>query len=120
MKHKLKILLLDNNNERLRGSTSLMHCCGDCCIDPRLTINQHDYESNDYDVIFAHYSNKEVREYIVHDDWDSKNSVIVFFGGDFSTNKEKDPYESGVWWVSASYLEKKENICVLLQEVFEK
>lgn len=118
MINKLKILLLDNNSERLRSSTSLMHCCSDCCIDPKLTINQHDYESNNYDVIFAHYGNKEVRDYIADDDWSSNGAIIVVFSGGLSRDKKMDDY--GIWWVSATYLEKKENICALLEEVFEK
>ena len=50
MKNKLKILLLDNNSERLRSAALLIHCCGDFCINPKSTISQYDYESNDYDV----------------------------------------------------------------------
>ena len=118
MKNKLKILLIDNNSMRLRDSTSLIQCCGDFCINPKTTINQHDYETNDYSVIFAHLGNKEVRDYIVDDDWNSNGAIIVIFSGGLSKDKQMDDY--GVWWVSATYLEKRENICALLQEVFEK
>ena len=118
MKNKLKILLIDNNSMRLRDFALLMQCCGDYCINPKSTVSQNDYESSSYDVVFAHHNNKEVRDYIVDDDWSSNGAIIVIFSGSFSKDKEMDPY--GVWWVSASYLEKKENICVLLQEVFEK
>jgi len=118
MENKLKILLIDNNSMRLRGSTSLMQCCGDFCIDPKSTVSQNDYESSSYDVVFAHYGNKEVRDYIADDDWSSNGAVIIVFSGSLSKDKQMDDY--GVWWVSASYLEKKENICTLLSEVVEK
>jgi hypothetical protein len=118
MENKLKILLLDNNGERLRSTTSLIHCCGDFCINPKSTINKYDYESNYYDVIFAHYGNKEVRDYIADDDWNSNGAIIIIFSGSLSKDKQIDDY--GVWWISASYLEKKENICTLLREVIEK
>jgi len=118
MKNKLKILLLDNNSERLRSAALLIHCCGDFCINPKSTISQYEYESNDYDVIFAHYGNKEVRDYIADDDWNSNGATIIIFSGEFSKNKVMDDY--GIWWISAPYLEKKENICTLLQEVFKK
>lgn len=118
MKNKLKILLLDNNSMRLHDSILLIQCCGDFCINPKPTINQVDYESNNYDVIFAHLGNREVRDYIADEDWNSNGAVIVIFSGGLLKDKEMDRY--GVWWVSATYLEKKENICVLLEEVFEK
>ena len=116
--NKLKILLIDNNNMRLRDSTSLMQCCGDFCINPKLTVSQNDYESSSYDVVFAHYGNKEVRDYIADDDWNSNGAIVVIFSGSLSKDKHVDDY--GTWWVSASYLEKKENICAIFQEVFEK
>jgi len=117
MINKLKILLLDNNRSRLHNSSLLIQCCGDYCIDPKSSISRHDYESNDYDVIFAHYGNKEVEESIADSDWDSGGATIVFFSGGFLTPKVKD---EGFWYVSASYMEKRENICTLLKEVCEK
>jgi len=91
MENKLNILLLDNNDRRLHNSASLMQCCGDFCINPKSTIKQDDYESNSYDIIFS---------------------------GGFPVDKEMDDY--GTWWVSASHMEKKENICILLKEVVTK
>jgi len=118
MENKLNILLLDNNDRRLHNSASLMQCCGGFCINPKSTINQDDYESNSYDIIFAHYGNKEVQEHIADSDWDSKNAIIIIFSGGFPVDKEMDDY--GIWWVSASHMEKKENICILLKEVVTK
>ena len=117
MKNNLKILLLDNNKERLHNSELLIRCCGDYHVCSRLVINQHDYESNDYDVIFAHLGNKEVEESIADSDWDSGDAEIIIFSGGFSN--PKDSHE-GTWYVSSVYMENKENICALLQEVFEK
>ena len=77
-----------------------------------------DFESNSYDIIFAHYGNKEVQEHIADSDWDSKNAIIIIFSGGFPVDKEMDDY--GTWWVSASHMEKKENICILLKEVVTK
>jgi hypothetical protein len=114
MKNKLKILLLDNNKERLHNSELLIRCCGDYRVCSRLSVNQHDYESSNYDVIFAHLGNKEVEESIADLDWDSGDAVVIIFSGGFSDSKDKD---EGIWYVSAAYMESEENICTLLKEV---
>jgi hypothetical protein len=119
MKDKLNILLLDDNNPRLHKTTSLMQCCDSdaYCIDPRTNIDQYDYENNDYSIIFVHDGNKEVQDHIYDSDWDSRDAVVVFFSGGFDIDKVMD---DGAWWISATYMEKKKNICTLLREVCQK
>jgi len=96
----------------------LIRCCGDFYhVCSRLTINQHDYESDSYDIIFAHHGNKEVEESIADSDWDSGDAVVIIFSGGFSDSK--DLHEE-IWYVSAAYMESKENICTLLKEVCKK
>ena len=120
MKDKLNILLLDCNSARLHRTTSLIKCRDDgrYCIDPRLSVDQYNYENNNYDIVFAHHSNKEVEESIEDQDWNSGGAVVIFFSGGLSLDKKKDL--NGVWWVSASYIEKRENICILLKEACEQ
>mgnify|MGYP000165002447 CR=1 FL=1 len=116
MEDKLNILLLDCNEVRLHTTTSFINCCdeGKYCIDPRPSVDQYTFENNNYDIVLAHYGNEEVEESIADGDWNSGDAVIIFFSGYF--DKDKEEYK-GVWWVSASYLEKKKNICILLNEV---
>ena len=80
MKDKLNILLLDCNEARLHRITSLINCCneGKYCIDPRPSIGQDDYENNNYDIVFAHYGNKEVEESIRDADWNSGNARFIW------------------------------------------
>ena len=119
MEDKLNILLLDCNSARLHTTTSLINCCdkGKYCIDPRESVDQYTFENNNYDIVLAHYGNEEVEESIADGDWNSGDAVIIFFSGYF--DKDKEEYK-GVWWVSASYLEKKKNICILLKEACEQ
>ena len=117
MKDKLNILLLDNNRDRLLTITSLMKCCdeGSYCIDAKASIDQDSYENNHYDIVFAHYGNKEA-ESIRDSDWNSGKAVIVYFGGEFRKDKK---YRNGKWYVSASFIEKGENICNLLKDIIK-
>ena len=117
MKDKLNILLLDNNRDRLLTTTSLIKCCdaNSYCIDPKPGIDQDSYENNNYDIVFAHYGNKEA-ENIRDSDWSSGKAVIIYFGGEFRKNKK---YPNGKWYVSASFLEKRENICKLLKDIIK-
>ena len=117
MKDKLNILLLDNNRDRLLTITSLMKCCdeGSYCIDPKPSIDQYSYENNNYDIVFAHYGNKEVAS-IRDSDWSSGKAIIIFFGGEFRKNKK---YQNGKWYVSASFVENKKNICMLLKDIIK-
>ena len=119
MTDKLNILLLDCYRDRLNRTESSIRCCddGSYCIDPRLSIDQYNFENNNYDIVLAHYGNEEVEESIADGDWNSGDAVIIFFSGGF--DKDKEEYK-GVWWVSASYLEKKKNICILLKEACEQ
>jgi hypothetical protein len=115
MKDKLNILLLDDNRDRLLTTTSLLKCCdeGAYCIDPKASIDQDNYENNNYDVVFAHYGNKET-ESIRDSDWSSGKAIIVYFGGEFRKDKK---YRNGKWYVSASFIGKKENICNLMKDI---
>lgn len=117
MNNNLKILLLDNNKERLDNSELLIRCCGNYRVCSRLSINQHDYESGSYDIVLIHYGNKEAESIEDIEDWSSKGVMVIFFSGGFSVNKDE---HEGVWYVSAAYMESQENICTLLKEVFEK
>ena len=119
IKNKINILLLDDNNARLNRTSSLINGCGDGSyyVDPQMSIDQKTYESNNYDIVLAHYSNKEVYESIEDNDWDSGDAVMIFFGGVFSLDKKE---EDGDWFVSASFLQNGENICKLLKEAYEQ
>ncbi|MDA8905195.1 hypothetical protein N9I58_01885 [Candidatus Thioglobus sp.] len=118
-KNNLNILLLDNNRDRLNRTNSLIKCCDSSryCVDPQLKVDQEAYESNNYDIVLAHYGNKEVEQSIADGDWDSGGAIIIFFSGGFDKDKEEF---NDVWWVSASYIDKKENIYTLLNEVCKK
>ena len=120
MEDKLNILLLDCNSARLHTTTSLINCCdeGKYCIDPRESVDQDSYENNNYDIVLAHHGNEEVQESIADGDWNSGDAVIIFFSGGFDKDKEQDDY--GDWWVSASYIEERKNICILLKEACEQ
>ena len=119
IKNKLNILLLDDNNDRLLKTSSSIKFCDDgrYCVDSQTSIDQKTYESNNYDIVLAHYGNKEVEQSIADGDWDSGGAIIIFFSGGFDKDKEKF---NDVWWVSASYIDKKENIYTLLNEVCKK
>ena len=118
MKDELNILLLDCNSARLHRTTSLMKCCDDgrYCIDPRESVDQDNYENNNYDIVFAHHSNKEVEESIEDQDWNSGGAVVIFFSGGFVLDKDE---QDGAWYVSASFMEKGGNICKLLKDIIK-
>ena len=118
MKDKLNILLLDCNGDRLNRIESLIRCCDDgrYCIDRRLSIGQDDYENNNYDIVFAHYGNKEVEESIRDSDWNPGDAVVIFFSGEL---KQDCSEHNGKWYVSASFIEKRENICTLLKDIIK-
>ena len=115
MKDKLNILLLDCNEARLHRITSLINCCneGKYCIDPRPSIGQDDYENNNYDIVFAHQGNKEVQDNDMRI-WNSGEAVIVYFSGEFRKDRAE---QNGKWYVSASFMEKRGNICKLLKDI---
>jgi hypothetical protein len=115
MKNKLNILILDNNRDRLLTTTSLIKCCDDggYCVDPKPSIDQDSYENNHYDVVFVHYGNLEA-DSIRDCDWNSDKAVIVYFGGEFRKDKK---FRNGRWYVSPSFIGKKENICSLMKEI---
>jgi hypothetical protein len=119
IKNKLNILLLDDNNDRLLKTSSSIKFCDDgrYCVDAQTSIDQKTYESNNYDIVLAHSSNKEVYESIEDNDWDSGDAVMIFFSGAFTIEKI---IEDGEWFVSASFLQKRENICILLKEAYEQ
>ena len=117
MKDKLNILLLDCNRDRLNRIESLIRCCDDgrYCIDRRLSIGQDDYENNNYDIVFAHQGNKEVQDNDMRV-WNSGKAVIIYFSGEF---RKDGKYLNGKWYVSASFIEKRENICTLLKDIIK-
>jgi len=118
MKDKLNILLLDCNEARLHRITSLINCCneGKYCIDPRPSIGQDDYENNNYDIVFAHQGNKEVQDNDMRV-WNSGKAVIeIFFSG--GMNQDYLEYK-GKWFVSASFIQKPKNICMLLKDIIK-
>ena len=83
-------------------------------IDPRLSIDQYNFENNNYDIVFAHYGNKEVEENIRDSDWNPGDAVIIYFSGEFRKDRAE---QNGKWYVSASFMEKRENICKLLKDI---
>jgi len=114
---KINILLLDNNSSRLNTVASLITGLG-YCVTPKRTIGQYSFEENNYDIVLAHFGNPEVEDRIATGDWNSGDAVMVFFSGMFSLPRKKDDY--GVWWVSAFFMEKSENISLLLKEAYEQ
>ena len=114
---KKNILLLDNNSSRLNTVASVITGLG-YCVTPKRTIGQYSFEENNYDIVLAHFGNTEVVDHIATGDWNSGDAVMVFFSGMFSLPREKDVY--GVWWVSAFFMEKSENISLLLKEAYEQ
>ena len=115
--NKINILLIDNDSSRLNTVASVIAGLG-CSVTPKRSIGQYGYEENNYDVVLAHFGNKEVEDHIVTGDWNSGDAVKIYFSGGFSVPREKDRY--GEWWVSASYIEKRENISLLLKEAYEQ
>ena len=118
MKDKLNILLLDCYKDRRDSTESFIRCCdeGSYCIDSKSSIDQYSYENNNYDIVFAHYGNKEVEESIRDSDWNSGKAVIIYFSGEFRKDRK---YLNGKWYVSASFIEKRKNICMLLKDIIK-
>ena len=118
MTDKLNILLLDCYRDRLNRTESSIRCCddGSYCIDPRLSIDQYNFENNNYDIVFAHYGNKEVEESIRDSDWNPGDAIVIYFSGEFKQDSFK---HDGKWYVSASFMEKRKNICMLLKDILK-
>ena len=114
--NKINILLIDNNSSRLNTVASVIAGLG-YSVTPKRSIGSYGYEENNYDIVFAHYGNKEVEDHIATGDWNSGDAVKIYFSGGFSLPREK---QYGEWWVSASYIEKRENISLLLKEAYEQ
>jgi hypothetical protein len=114
---KINILLIDNNSSRLNTVASVIVGLG-YSVTPKRSIGQYGYEENNYDIVLAHYGNTEVEDHILTGDWNSGDAVMIYFSGGLSVPREKDSY--GNWWVSAFFMEKRENISLLLKEAYEQ
>ena len=77
-------------------------------------IRQEGHNVRILDINAFGYSDKEVEEKIRDSDWNPGNAVIIYFSGEFRKDRAE---QNGKWYVSASFMEKRENICKLLKDI---
>lgn len=108
------ILLIDFDNKRRNQISSLLDCYDSCRVDQKSSLLQNEFEQGNYDIVIVHYGNNPEGGCIENEDWDAGSAKIVLFSGSYSQDKHN--YD-GMFYVNAQYIEDKDNLHKLLDEV---
>ncbi len=111
---KIRILLIDCDDIRRNHLFVLLNRYESCFVDQKSTISKDEFEQGNYEVVLVHFGNNPEGGCIENQDWDAGRAKVILFSGGFV--QDKSDYD-GMLYASASYIEDKENLYKMLDEV---
>lgn len=114
---KLSILLVDNDNTRRSHILISLNSYKSTIVDYMPTIKKKEFEQGKYDIIIIHSGNNPEGGCVENGDWDIGSAKVILFSGGYSQNKS---FSDGIFYASASFIEDKENLHTLLNEVLSR